>query len=867
MPTTPANSTVALQRRLFRDRVSVNSIDPNGLIDDTENAPLPAVITPPVTKRRSTYDATKIGVIQPKPAWMASGIPGVYWGSMCKAPCAAFPDRIFNYFSTDHDASAGGIGVTVCVGDPTILTNWKIYDDALTAGWLVDIPNPPAPNGPIFTGFGGGNFQYETPFVNYVNGEFLMTYQATNVPGARNQATLIASSPNGISNWTGTHTPLMQVASSEVIGDGHHGYFSWGVNPFPRNVVPFDYVGYSLVGGQTRSTLAMWGSNAPKTAWTFISAIGKWGGRATPSARNGTNTNRHKWSCFRIDVNAIVQTRQGYAALVQFAGAGAGAAARPGDVYEILLAEDGKTIIGAPQLVIGRGTTGTFDNGEIAMGSVLRYADKSVICYNAANGSNVKTDAIAVSLTRNPADTWFNRLTPAIPTPNKITIKEFNFKGASALPAGLSVVTEGTALPVPSFSANGMDVTVNGSLAQKSEIQFFEDEGFDPLTTEYIDVIIDDWTTTTGVCYRLPYIGFATTKSVRASMVDAIFIGTGDAATGDLRYSLVANGAQPIAAGTSEDYWSVGYGTSIGTSAQSKKSVGVRIFPKDNYACILVDGTVEMQEFRIGTTDMMPNFDKSKRWYPFFGFRGQEIAATTERVGKMTVRVSAPARAVGDATVGTIGENRTGANIANMSLPITIGAAAPDRVVAFYVCGSGTAPGTYTATFTPTSGTAINLTLASLNNTTFGGVMFMMLFVANIPTGVDGTINVIATGVVPTRWGVQAIPLYGVAQAMPNDVDSAGISGNGGTIKLGIQKFDGGVTAAALVHSTSGATFHNNAAEENRFAVDSQEVVFISESGAQTNFIGIRNKPASSVQIENTASGGNIAMVASWNRG
>lgn len=835
----------------------------------TPDGPEEALISPAVVARRSSYDVTKVGTIQTIPAWMTSG-NGIYWGDQLKVSSATFPDRRFNYFSTDHAEGTGGIGITVCVGDPTILTNWKTYDDAVDAGWLSDIPNLPAKGGPIFTGFGGPGNQYETPCVNKVGNEYLLTYQATNVTGARNQATLIASSPNGVSNWTGTHTALMQVPSSEIIGDGHHGYMKWGPNPFPRSNVPYDYVAYSLVGGQSRSTQAFWGSNDPKNTWVFLGGVGKISGRFTPSNRFATNSDRYKLAGTAIDVKSFRQTRQGYAVMGEFAGVGSGATARPGEMYEILFGPDGKTVLGRPQVVVPRGTTGAIDAGEAATGSVLTFGDKSIIVYNAANSSNSKVSALAISPLRNAQNTWFNTASPALPPESKITTKVFDFKGASALPAGLSTASAGTTLPAPSFSSDGISVTVDGTMATKGEYHVFEDEGFDPLTTEYVDVMVEGWCTTSAAAYRHPYIGFSATKSLRAGFTDAIFIGTGETTTATMGYQAIAAGAQPVAAGVSEDYWGVGYGTSaFGTMAAPKKMVGVRIYPKDNVAYILGEGGVEQQEFKVSGNSMMTAFDKTKRWYPFFGFLGTDTAAATERVAKMTVRVSAPSRPVDAATLGPVATNQSSANTntpANFG-SVAIGNAAADRVVAFYISGRTTADISLAASFTPDGGATIPLTLVKLHKSSYDApnVTFMGLFVGSIPTGTTGTIAPVATGATVVRWGCKTVPMYGV-QTLPADVIDGSLAGNGSVIDLGINKYEGGITALATIHSTSGATLHSHAAEEVLFDSVSQEIHVYPQSNGVYQVIGVRGVSANSVSMENTNSGGHATLIASWKK-
>lgn len=835
----------------------------------TPDGPMEAAISPPPTTRRSTYSATKMGVIQPRPSWMTDGGNGVYWGDQCRVPSLAYPDRILNYYSTDHAEQTGGIGITVCVANPLVAENWKSYDDAVAAGWLADIPNLPAQGAPLFQGFGGPGYQYETPCVNRVGNEYLMTYQATNVPGARNQATLMAVSPNGVTGWTGTHTPLMQVSNTEVIGDGHMGYMRWGPNPFPRDLVPFDYIGYSSVGGQSRSTQGMWGSNAPKTSWTFLGAVGKASGRVTPSSRFLTVSDRYKAAILNVDVKSIRATRQGYAALCEFAGVGSGATARPGEMYEVLLDATGKRVIARPQLVIPRGTGTDFDAGEAATGSMMVFADKVAIVYNAANSSNAKVGALAVSPLLNPANTWFNYPSPAIPPASKITTKVFDFRGASAMPSGLTVVRAGTTLPDPAFSADGMAVTADGTMATKGEFYVFEDEGFDPLATEYVDVYVEGLATISAAAFRHFYIGFSATKSLRSAMTDGLWIGTGETTTATMGYQALIAGAQPVAGGTSEDYWGVGYGTSaFDTMARPKKNIGVRIYPKDGLAYILGEGGVEQQEFKVSNSNMLATFDKSKRYYAFYGVRGTDTSAATERLAKMTVRTSAPAKPAGAATLGQIDtkSTSTGGNAPTGMAALNIGAAAADRVVAFYVYGRAAGDVTdLSASFIPDGGSSIPLTRVRFDpiKAPSPATNFIALFVASIPAGTSGVIRPVATA--PTavaRWGVKSVAMYGT-KLQPDSVAVGSFLGLNAPHSVAIDKFEGGVSAMATMHSTSGSTLHAHAAEETLFDSQSQEIEVFPQSNAAYAVIGLRNV-STPVQIQNTNSQGAVTLAASW---
>ncbi|SFB52159.1 hypothetical protein SAMN03159496_04611 [Rhizobium sp. NFR07] len=839
------------------------------LSSGTPDGPEEAVISPAVTIQRSTYSASKLGTIAPRPSQMLSG-NGNYWTRhILRVPSSAYPDRCFSYFSSDHDdtlngsTGSGGIYLNICVADPSVPANWKLYNEAVTAGWLDDIASKPASN-PIYTGAGGVGRQCETPCVRKVGSTFVMTYQLTSAPGARNQATLRATSVDGV-NWTGPNVPLMQVATAEAIGDGHQGYMTWAENPFPRNRVPYNYVGYSLIGGQFRSTMGMWGWDDPVAGTpVFLGALSKWNGRFSPSNPFTQTSNWFAAAAIEIDVGSIRQTRQGYSALVEFAAQGSGSNARPGDIYEILLDGDGKTMLGKPQLVVARGTSG-YDQGEVGTVGVMTFGDKRLITYDAATSANAKVSALSSTSLRSPQNTWFRSPAPHKPVDADVTVKSFNFAGASSLPVGLTEVKVGSTLPAASFSANGLSVTVDGTMATKGEYYLFEDVGFDPAVTEYVDIYIDDWITTSAAAYRVPYIGFATSKTARSAMTDAIFIGNGEGIDGTMALQAVDGGTQPIAASISDYYYGVGYGPSILGTGASKKHVGVRLFPTSGRAYILGEGGTELQEMTSSNGNLMTNFDMTQRWYPFFGFKGADTAAAVERVGKMTVKVKSRAHLAGDATLGIVGSAVTATNTATPSFAsLAIDAAASDRYVAFFISGRSTAALTsLTATFTPDGGAAIPLTQLHLHQSTYDApsASFMGLFIAAIPTGTAGTLAVAAVGTTPVRWGVKAVPMYGI-NPTPLKIGSISAIGNSVIMNSEVDKREGGIVATAAMFSTTSSTFHAHAAEESRVNVDSGEILYATNSTV-LSVLGIKNTSASAV-LEATGSAGAVAVVASW---
>jgi hypothetical protein len=828
----------------------------------TPDGQMEALIQPANTSARSTYSFMKAGVVAPRPVEMGAKADGfgngVYWMTrFIRAPSATYPDRQFAYGSSDHSDFDGGIFMWVAIGDPSVLSNVKGYTAAVAAGWLDDIPNKPAAN-PIYIGAQavGAKNQAETPCVFKVGSTWVMFYQMKSVAGARNQATARATSADGI-NWTGIDAAVNQVPSSEAVGDGHAGYLSCGVNPFtalinPATGAPWPYAGYSLIGGQGRSTLGLWGcENTITDNWTFIRAINKIGGRATPVGV--------ELALFNIDFTSIKNVRQGLSAICEAASSGSGATAKTGSAFEILLANDGVTILGQSHLVIPRGDTGTFDFSEISRGGLSVFGDRVVATYDAADSANNRVGAVAYSPIRNPQNTWFLPLSPA--TPDALTTKSVNFKTASAIPAGWTEVKAGTVTPTTAFAATGMSVTVDGTQATKGEYMLYEDVGFDPQSTAYVDIYLEDWATTSTRADRIPFIGISATKSLRAAMTDAVFLSNGEATETTLAFTGLVNSAQPAASRRSEFYWGIGYGASVSTTAASKKNLGFRYFPLDNKAYALGEGGVEMEEI----TTLVTSLDKTKRMYVGFGFRGTDTAAATERVGKITMKVREVAAQAGDASIGATNEAFSNANATSYSFPaLGIGNAGATRKVQFVVTGRSLAQMTSIGlALTLSTGAVLNLTPKHLYNSQYDAPSstFAALFVASIPAGT--TVDAVATlSSQAVRCGIKSVAMYDVASETPVSVQSASLPGNAPTVSVAVDKQTGGVIIGSVIFSTSGGTFQASAAQATVLGASGASVS-VAIAGTVATWSGIANG-TSSLLIEGTGSGGAAVIVATY---
>jgi len=285
-----------------------------------------------------------------------------------------FPYDYALYFSTDHDSQEGGIWLYLCKGLPTEPGNWVSYDQALAAGQFDHLPEKPAAN-PIFVDRTQGR-QTETPHANVIEGQVYMTYH--NARAGREQSTLLATSRDGV------NFARINGADDSVIldytggpGDGHTGYFRWGPNPFAG--VDYTYVGYSLHGGALNFNSAMWGSQ-DAIHWDKLEVF-------TPQEGHAIEPDRLLiWH--QIDPRSITCLGNGeYVAICSGGNRAAGPMARVSELYEIFLADDGKTLTRACRKIMGQGPADAADAEELAEATTVRIGDTWHMIYVGTNNA------------------------------------------------------------------------------------------------------------------------------------------------------------------------------------------------------------------------------------------------------------------------------------------------------------------------------------------------------------------------------------------------------------------------------------------------------------------------------------------------
>jgi hypothetical protein len=252
----------------------------------------------------------------------------------------------------------------VCSGDPTDAGSWKSYDQAVADGEFDYLRDKPATN-PVFSDSVQGR-QTETPHANVIDGKVYMTYH--NAGAGHGQSTLLATSADGV-NFTRIHgdrdSVILDYNPKQEVGDGHTGYFRWRPNPFAG--VDYRYVGYSLHGGGDDFHGAMWGSN-DIIHWDKIQIFNAIEGHAVA----GDRIVRRR----AIDPNSITDLGNGeFVAISAIGHRSSGGRARVLELYEVYLADDGRTLTRQCRKILANGPPGAYDAEELDAPTTIVIGD------------------------------------------------------------------------------------------------------------------------------------------------------------------------------------------------------------------------------------------------------------------------------------------------------------------------------------------------------------------------------------------------------------------------------------------------------------------------------------------------------------
>ena len=148
----------------------------------------------------------------------------------------------------------------------------------------------------------------------------------------------------------------------EDVGNGHTGYFRWGANPFPG--IEEAYVGYSLHGGGDDYHSAIWASD-DAVVWQRLDIL-------TPLEGFAVDREDLILIWHELDPATIRSLGNGeFAALCGVGNRASGSSARITELYEIFLAEDGRTLTRESRKILGVGDGESPDAEELASPSSL----------------------------------------------------------------------------------------------------------------------------------------------------------------------------------------------------------------------------------------------------------------------------------------------------------------------------------------------------------------------------------------------------------------------------------------------------------------------------------------------------------------
>jgi GNAT superfamily N-acetyltransferase len=350
------------------------------------------------------YSLTKKPALFPSPENMPG--PGPYYTCLvAMSDLDGFPFDYALYFSPDHDPGEGGIWLYVCNGNPLEPANWLSYEDAVSAGHFDHIPDKAHAN-PIHLDNVQGTGHTETPHANVVDGVLHMTYHKNGLEGT--QRTMLATSTDGVNmkRLNGDNdSVVLRYDQKADPGDGHTGYFRWSANPFPG--IAQKWIGYSLHGGSDNYYSALWASD-DAIHWERLEIL-------TPIEGLAVDQDDMILIWHEIDPSSIRPIGNGeFVAITGVGNRASGGVERITELYEIFLAEDGRTLTRQSRKILPVGPDGSPDTEELSSPtSVIIDGTTHLIYVGAAEKGDVNTVLGATAV----FDT--SDLPPQLPGPSK----------------------------------------------------------------------------------------------------------------------------------------------------------------------------------------------------------------------------------------------------------------------------------------------------------------------------------------------------------------------------------------------------------------------------------------------------------------
>ncbi|AGH44523.1 hypothetical protein [Paraglaciecola psychrophila] len=387
--------------------------------------------------------ATKLGQLKASPQSMGTN-NGVFLPKSIKGyDIPNWPSQIWHTViltSTDHDDASntatggnGGLWLLAIKGDPALSANWQYWDDisgnAEFAYLFSAEPATPTSN-PIFVDTAVG-YQTETFDVINVGGTLTLTYHNSgnnNYNGFETQNTVRATSTDGI-NYT-RQGIILDYNPRYLAGDGHTGYFNFGVNPFPN--IPYSYIGNSIFGGgadERNGGRMLWGSN-DLIVWDRVHKYDTNAGRLSDSITTGGEDYIIGLTMFHAAVREGAYWRIPVVAKLRVFGTSMNKV----HAVEILI-DDNLNVVSEPKIYIGLGSSSTFDEGSA--GNTTEFMHEGVLygVYDASDSSNIHSFGL-VTIVNEP--TSWTLLNPRLSVPS--TIYDYDLRTAESVPSDISVV-------------------------------------------------------------------------------------------------------------------------------------------------------------------------------------------------------------------------------------------------------------------------------------------------------------------------------------------------------------------------------------------------------------------------------------------
>ncbi len=497
------------------------------------------------------------------------------------------------YHSTDHDAGGGGIYLLVGNGDPSSPTSVKTYTEALGDGDFDDYVTKPGSE-PIYADSTEGT-QTETPCVRLIDSTYYMTYH--NSGAGNTQSTLMATSGDGL-NFTrrvvGGTAVILDYEDSEHPGDGHTGYFHWGVNDFAD--LPYGYIGWGLAGSSAGNTnWATYGATDPAGPWRLVQMLPRYGGVPTGGVAGRSG--------FLMGRPPIHQNSGGeWVRVVQGGESGSGGIGTPErEMYEVVLDEMGN-VKREPQKILENGET--FDGREIQHPHVFEWDGGPRVLYTAVDTSGNNELAVATATFNASAS-----LPPLLAKPRRHVIN-IDLRDKASEPASIDVETFGS--PSISYTKDGLEISDPGGT---NVTMIRSADTFTPDDYDVVDIIIEQMTTP-----RTGYLTFGVTATETGSVnpAESIQLRNYEAINNLLRYESVNSSGTVVDSQNLSSDGSNYFATGIDAAPNT---FGLRWWPAEN--------TVEFVQHELSAglrrlTLTGDTVDTSKAFYVFCRIQNQD---------------------------------------------------------------------------------------------------------------------------------------------------------------------------------------------------------------------------------------------------